>query len=69
VSPVSSELGQAKMLRVPAVVSSILQSQGLKKDRIFDTVLYGGAPPSKVLAAEVKKRWPNAGLCVLLSLF
>lgn len=34
------------------------------KDRSFDTVFYGGAPPSKELAAEVKERWPSAGLSV-----
>ncbi|KAK8849472.1 hypothetical protein IAR55_004805 [Kwoniella newhampshirensis] len=47
---------------VPAVVSSILQSPDLPKDLTFDTVFYGGAPPSKQMAAEVKTRWPKAGL-------
>jgi len=47
---------------VPAVVSNILQSPALPKDKAFEAVMYGGAPPSKQLAAEVKKKWPNAGL-------
>ncbi|WWD20097.1 hypothetical protein CI109_104571 [Kwoniella shandongensis] len=47
---------------VPAVVNSILQSPDLPKDRTFDTVFYGGAPPSKQMAGEVRKRWPKAGL-------
>ncbi|KAK4688559.1 hypothetical protein P7C73_g1539, partial [Tremellales sp. Uapishka_1] len=47
---------------VPAVVAAILQSPLLPKDRRFDTVFYGGAPPSKELAKEVKQRWPAAGL-------
>ncbi|KAK1923795.1 hypothetical protein DB88DRAFT_492483 [Papiliotrema laurentii] len=47
---------------VPAVVASILQSPDLPKYRSFETVFYGGAPPSKELAREVKGRWPKAGL-------
>jgi acyl-CoA synthetase (AMP-forming)/AMP-acid ligase II len=29
-------------------------------------VFYGGAPPSKQLAAEVKQRWPKAAMYVPL---
>jgi hypothetical protein len=48
--------------RVPSVVSAILQSPDLAEGRSFETVFYGGAPPSKELAREVKTRWPKAGL-------
>lgn len=48
--------------RVPAVVSSILQSPDLDRSIVPETVFYGGAPPSKQLAKEVKTRWPKAGL-------
>ena len=48
--------------RVPAVVSAILESPDLPRDRSFESVFYGGAPPSKELAREVKARWPKAGL-------
>ncbi|ORY34955.1 putative long-chain-fatty-acid--CoA ligase [Naematelia encephala] len=47
---------------VPSVVSAILQAPGLPKSKAFDTVFYGGAPPSRELAREVKARWPKAGL-------
>ena len=49
-------------LSVPAVVSAIVQSPTLPQEASFETVFYGGAPPSKLLAAEVKARWPKAGL-------
>ena len=45
-------------------MSEILESPNLDRDRSFETVFYGGAPPSKELAAAVKARWPSAGLCV-----
>nr|XP_019043272.1 long-chain fatty acid CoA ligase [Kwoniella bestiolae CBS 10118]OCF22202.1 long-chain fatty acid CoA ligase [Kwoniella bestiolae CBS 10118] len=47
---------------VPAVVSSILQSPSLPKDQTFDTVFYGGAPPSSHMPKEVKSKWPKGGL-------
>jgi len=50
--------------RVPAVAASLLHSTELPKDRDFATVFYGGAPPSKQLAAEVKQRWPKAAMYV-----
>jgi hypothetical protein len=50
------------MARVPAVAASLLHSAELPKDRDFATVFYGGAPPSKQLAAEVKQRWPKAAM-------
>jgi acyl-CoA synthetase (AMP-forming)/AMP-acid ligase II len=53
-------------LRVPAVAASLLHSTELPKDRDFATVFYGGAPPSKQLAAEVKQRWPKAAMYVPL---
>lgn len=46
-------------------MNSILQSPALPKEKTFEAVMYGGAPPSKELAAEVRKRWPKAGLSVL----
>jgi hypothetical protein len=52
----------AHTCRVPAVVASILQNPSLPNDRGFETVFYGGAPPSKQLAGEVKARWPKAGM-------
>lgn len=48
--------------RVPAVAASLLHSADLPKERDFATVFYGGAPPSKQLAAEVKQRWPKAAM-------
>jgi acyl-CoA synthetase (AMP-forming)/AMP-acid ligase II len=66
-SPFSHDVhvGGSKLTRrVPAVVSAIVQSPSLPKEASFETVFYGGAPPSKLLAAEVKARWPKAGLCV-----
>lgn len=48
--------------RVPAVVSAILQSPDLPKNKSFETVFYGGAPASKELAREVKTRWLKTGL-------
>ena len=53
--------------RVPAVAASLLHSTELPKVRDFATVFYGGAPPSKQLAAEVKQRWPKAAMYVPLS--
>ena len=50
--------------RVPAVAASLLHSSDLPKERDFATVFYGGAPPSKQLAAEVKQRWPKAAMYV-----
>lgn len=50
--------------RVPAVAASLLHSADLPKERDFATVFYGGAPPSKQLAAEVKQRWPKAAMYV-----
>nr|XP_018260501.1 long-chain fatty acid CoA ligase [Kwoniella dejecticola CBS 10117]OBR82659.1 long-chain fatty acid CoA ligase [Kwoniella dejecticola CBS 10117] len=47
---------------VPAVVASIVQSPSLPKDTAFDTVFYGGAPPSSHMPKEVKSKWPKAGL-------
>ncbi|WWC93048.1 uncharacterized protein L201_008012 [Kwoniella dendrophila CBS 6074] len=47
---------------VPAVVSSIIQSPLLPKAQTFDTVFYGGAPPSSHMPKEVKTKWPKAGL-------
>lgn len=47
---------------VPAIVTALLNSPDLPKGRSFDNVFYGGAPPSKQLADEVKARWPKAGL-------
>ena len=49
---------------VPAVAASLLHSTELPKERDFATVFYGGAPPSKQLAAEVKQRWPKAAMYV-----
>jgi hypothetical protein len=54
--------GCPELCRVPAVVSSILQSPDLPKSKAFESVFYGGAPPSKELAREVKSRWPTTGL-------
>ncbi|WVQ96199.1 hypothetical protein IAU59_003302 [Kwoniella sp. CBS 9459] len=47
---------------VPAVVNAIKQSPLLPPSQTFDTVFYGGAPPSKQMAGEVKSRWPKTGL-------
>ncbi|ORX37971.1 hypothetical protein BD324DRAFT_650512 [Kockovaella imperatae] len=47
---------------VPAIVSEILESPALDKNYSFETVFYGGAPPSRELANEVKRRWPKTGL-------
>ncbi|OCF37059.1 long-chain fatty acid CoA ligase [Kwoniella heveanensis BCC8398] len=47
---------------VPAVVNAIMQSPLLPASQTFDTVFYGGAPPSKQMANEVKTRWPKTGL-------
>ncbi|WVQ66525.1 uncharacterized protein L199_004706 [Kwoniella botswanensis] len=47
---------------VPAVVSSILQSPSLPINQTFDTIFYGGAPPSSHMPKEVKTKWPKAGL-------
>ncbi|WVR08281.1 hypothetical protein IAU60_005328 [Kwoniella sp. DSM 27419] len=47
---------------VPAVVNSIMESALLPAGQTFDTVFYGGAPPSAQMARQVKARWPKAGL-------
>ncbi|WWC73466.1 uncharacterized protein I206_107436 [Kwoniella pini CBS 10737] len=47
---------------VPAVVASVIQSPALPKDTAFDTVFYGGAPPSSHMPKELKSKWPKAGL-------
>ncbi|WRT69457.1 uncharacterized protein IL334_006443 [Kwoniella shivajii] len=47
---------------VPAVISSIIQSPLLPTSQTFDTVFYGGAPPSSHMPKEVKTKWPKAGL-------
>lgn len=51
--------------RVPAVAASLLHSTEMPKERDFATVFYGGAPPSRQLAAEVKQRWPKAAMYVI----
>lgn len=49
---------------VPSVVTSLLESPSFKNDKSVDAVFYGGALASKELAAEIKRRWPAAGLLV-----
>ena len=59
--PLQGDL-DSQTFRVPSVVSSILDSPDLARERSFETVFYGGAPPSGHLAGEVRARWPTAGL-------
>ncbi|WVQ89409.1 hypothetical protein IAS59_003167 [Cryptococcus gattii] len=47
---------------VPAVASQILQSPDLPDNIALDSIFYGGAPPSKHMASEVRKRWPKAAV-------
>jgi acyl-CoA synthetase (AMP-forming)/AMP-acid ligase II len=47
---------------VPAIATAILQSPLLPTDHQFTSVGYGGAPPAKRLAGDLKKRFPAAML-------
>lgn len=45
---------------MPSIATAILQSGLLPDDFVMEAVSYGGAAPPKRLAADVKKRFPDA---------
>lgn len=47
---------------VPAIVTGVMQSPLLPKDKMFDAISFGGAPSADRTASDLKARWPNAAV-------
>lgn len=60
---ITRSIGQGLIyVRVPTIVATLLQDGVAPPDWAPEAVIYGGAPPSRGLAQEMKERWPKASL-------